>query len=54
MKNYGLIIPEIITEGEKAHYILGSSKIKGKIINPSGDWGEFLPMKEPQIGRAHV
>ena len=51
MKNYGLIIPEIITEGEKAHYILGSSKIKGKIINPSLDWGEFLPMKEPQRKR---
>ncbi len=48
-KNRGLIIPEIITEGDKAHYVLGGySKIKGAIINPSGDWASYLPTGELQ------
>lgn len=48
MKNYGLIIPPINTEEEGINYILGSSKLKGEVINPSGDWRPYLPDKEPQ------
>ncbi len=45
---YGLIIPEINTEEEGINYILGSSKLKGEVINPSGDWRPYLPDREPQ------
>jgi len=51
-KKYGLVIPEIITEGKKANYILGGfSKLKGEVINPSGDWTQYLPAGEPQAIR---
>lgn len=49
--NYGLIIPKIETKEEGAEYILGSSKIKGEVINSSGDWIPYLPEKEPQNKR---
>ena len=48
MKNFGLIIPNIETKEEGVEHILGSSKLKGEVINPSGDWTAYLPDKEPQ------
>lgn len=52
MKNYGLIIPEIETREQGAEHILGSaSGVDGPVINPSGDWRDFLPDKEPQQKR---
>ncbi len=47
--NYGLKIPKIETKEEGAEHILGSSKLKGQVINPSGDWRPYLPEKEPQF-----
>src|SRR3990167_4677233 len=46
--NYGLKIPKIETKEEGVEYVLGSSKLKGEIINPSGDWGAFLSTGEVQ------
>ena len=50
-KNYGLVIPSIKTREEGAEYILGSSKLKGEIINPSADWTWYLPAGELQAIR---
>lgn len=45
-ENHGLIIPKIV-KGD--HYVLGGyTKLKGEVINPSGDWTPYLPDKEPQ------
>lgn len=42
---YGFIQPTI----EAEDYVLGGySKLKGEIINESGDWTQFLPQGEPQ------
>lgn len=52
VRNHGLVISEIVTEGKEANYILGGfTKLKGEIINPSGDWRPYLPVKEPQNKR---
>lgn len=49
MKNYGLIIPPITNKEEGAEHLLGSiPKLRGVVINESGDWTQWLPDKEPQ------
>jgi len=51
-KNYGLIIPKIETKEEGVEHFLGSiEKLRGMVINPSGDWTSYLPEKEPQNKR---
>ena len=48
IKNYGFIAPVITPD----NYVLGGySKIKGQIINPSGNWIPYLPVVEPQSKR---
>jgi len=44
MRNYGFKY-EIVTPED---YVFGSSPLKSKIVNPSGDWTEFLPKDEVQ------
>lgn len=44
-KNRGLIIPPITTREEGAEHILGASD---PIINPSGNWEQYLPAGELQ------
>ena len=39
---YGLIIPAIETREQGAEHVLGSSNIKGQVINPSGDWSPYF------------
>ena len=51
LKGYGLIIPPITTKEEGVEDVLGSSKLKGQVINSSGDWRPYLPEKEPQFKR---
>ena len=47
--NHGLIIPKIETKEDGAEHILGGvKKLKGEIINPSGNWLPFLVEKEYQ------
>lgn len=47
-KGHGLIIPKIETKKEGLNYYLGSSKLKGEVINPTGKWKEYLPIGELQ------
>ena len=51
MKQYGLIIPEITTPEQGVEHFLGSKKLGTIVINPSGDWTQYLPTKEPQNTR---
>lgn len=46
IRQYGLIIPEIITREQGVEHILGA--LDKPIINPSGNWIPYLPEKEPQ------
>ncbi len=47
--NYGLILPEKIeTREEGAQHILGASTVPGRVINPSGDYLQAVPDREPQ------
>ena len=48
MRNYGLIIPKIITKEQGAEHIFGSANVRGVVINPSGNWRNFLPSGELQ------
>jgi len=49
VKEYGLIIPEIKKKDEKTGFILGSSsRIKGRVINPSHNWTPWISKTEIQ------
>lgn len=42
--NYGYIAEEIHPDD----FVFGSSTLSGKVLNPKGDWREFLPIFEHQ------
>lgn len=44
MRNYGLII----RERKPSDYVLGASPLPFEILQPNGDWHEYLPEKEVQ------
>ncbi len=44
MRNYGYI-PDIDKEED---YVFGGGQVSGEIINPSGNWKPYLPVKELQ------
>lgn len=51
-KKYGLILEPIETREQGAEHLLGSIfGVDGPVINPSGDWSQWLPDKEPQMRR---
>lgn len=45
VKNYGLVLPDIKTREQGAEHLLGAER---PIINPSGDWSNWLSPAEPQ------
>lgn len=45
--NYGLIKEEL----KETDYIFGASPLNKKILQPNGDWSEYLPAPERQSGR---
>ena len=46
---YKLKIPKIETREEGAEHLLGSiEKLRGQVLNPSGDWSKYLPIFEAQ------
>lgn len=47
VKNYGYI-PDTIEEDQ---YIFGSQSIPDEVLQPTGQWGEFLPKDEFQFNR---
>ena len=44
--NYGLNIEEIKIEDD--HYVLGAQSLQGEILQPDGQWDNFLPAEERQ------
>lgn len=44
MKNYGFIEPKI----DFNHYVCGDGRLGATVLNPSGNWENWLPVYEPQ------
>jgi hypothetical protein len=45
--NYGLILEPL----KETDYVFGASPLNKKILQPNGDWSEYLPAPERQSGR---
>lgn len=46
--NYGLLPAKIETAKEGADHVLGSANLAERVINPTGDWEQCAPDREPQ------
>ncbi len=46
LQNYGFNEKDIVIEEDE--WILGATEIEREVINPSGDWSDYLPTYEPQ------
>jgi hypothetical protein len=47
--NYGFVKPDIVLEGDKAHFVLGSSALPKVVLRADRDWKPLAPTFEPQL-----